>query len=277
MMCFGNGERRLWKRVMCVFPPLVTMCIFVNVYIYRLELKTNNIQMKTVKYKVAVLVPFRDCHEELQQFAPHIFKYLNDRAIPHRIYVINQLDNFRFNRAALINIGFLNMDSDCDYIVMHDIDHLEVNPNFDFGYPGKGPVHLSYSKYKGHVGGVLVMTNEHFRMLNGMSNDFWGWGKEDDDLYQRMLKVGLQVSQPVASNWSNFRYIHNVEKRSRDKATYFNQNRFRSIFNMRSGLNSTKYTLQSRNTSVVNGTTVHFINVILHCDLQKTRFCLKGK
>ena len=34
-------------------------------------------------------------------------------------------------------------------------------------------------------GGVGAFTKIHFERINGFSNLFWGWGGEDDDLYQR--------------------------------------------------------------------------------------------
>lgn len=30
---------------------------------------------------------------------------------------------------------------------------------------------------------------------NGMSNRFWGWGREDDEFYRRIKGAGLQVRQ----------------------------------------------------------------------------------
>ena len=34
-------------------------------------------------------------------------------------------------------------------------------------------------------GGVGAFWKQHFVGINGMSNSFWGWGGEDDDLYDR--------------------------------------------------------------------------------------------
>lgn len=31
---------------------------------------------------------------------------------------------------------------------------------------------------------------------NGMSNRFWGWGREDDEFYRRLRKAELQVTKP---------------------------------------------------------------------------------
>ena len=31
--------------------------------------------------------------------------------------------------------------------------------------------------------------------VNGLSNRFWGWGREDDELYVRMIEANLKVSE----------------------------------------------------------------------------------
>ena len=43
-----------------------------------------------------------------------------------------------------------------------------------------------YSLPYGHFfGGVEALSREHFELINGFSNIFWGWGGEDDNLYFR--------------------------------------------------------------------------------------------
>lgn len=39
--------------------------------------------------------------------------------------------------------------------------------------------------YQYLVGGVLAFRPRHFRLVNGYSNEFWGWGGEDDDMAVR--------------------------------------------------------------------------------------------
>ena len=34
-------------------------------------------------------------------------------------------------------------------------------------------------------GGISAMTPVHYEKLNGFSNDYWGWGGEDDDVSTR--------------------------------------------------------------------------------------------
>lgn len=120
------------------------------------------------EHQLAVLVPFRDRYQELLQFAPHIHKFLNRQRIRHQIWVINQQDEYRFNRASLLNIGHLLTRASCDYLVMHDVDLLPDNDNLSYGYPEKGPFHISSPQlhplyhYKTFIGGIFMMSKEQF-------------------------------------------------------------------------------------------------------------------
>lgn len=79
---------------------------------------------------------------------------------------------YRFNRASLLNIGFLLSRNECDYLVMHDIDLLPVNDNLKYSYPSKGPLHISSPElhpqyhYQTFVGGVLALTREQFEEVS---------------------------------------------------------------------------------------------------------------
>lgn len=85
----------------------------------------------------------------------------------------NNSSTFRFNRASLINIGFLVGERlSCDYIAMHDVDLLPINDNLSYYYPTDGPFHVAAPElhpkyhYKNFVGGILLMTNDHFRLVS---------------------------------------------------------------------------------------------------------------
>ena len=43
--------------------------------------------------------------------------------------------------------------------------------------------------YEQIFGGAGSFSREHFKLINGFSNKFWGWGGEDDDLYNRYIFV----------------------------------------------------------------------------------------
>jgi xylosylprotein 4-beta-galactosyltransferase len=44
---------------------------------------------------LGIVVPYRNRFEELLDFAPHMHKYLNEKKIRHRIFIINQVDKLR--------------------------------------------------------------------------------------------------------------------------------------------------------------------------------------
>lgn len=81
----------------------------------------------------------------------------------------------RFNRASLINAGFLETRSQCDYIAMHDVDLLPVNNDLSYAFPQEGPFHLAAPHlhplyhYKTYVGGILLLQSQHFEMVITLS------------------------------------------------------------------------------------------------------------
>lgn len=91
-----------------------------------------------VKEKLAVLIPFRDVFEELLIFAPYITRFLEFKKIPHHLFVLNQAGPYRFNKGALMNVGFLYTKDKYDYLVIHDIDFLPLNKDLSYDSPGSG-------------------------------------------------------------------------------------------------------------------------------------------
>jgi predicted glycosyltransferase involved in capsule biosynthesis len=46
---------------------------------------------------------------------------------------------------------------------------------------------LTRLPYASLFGGAGAFKKKDFEEVNGFSNKFWGWGGEDDDLYQRLV------------------------------------------------------------------------------------------
>lgn len=115
------------------------------------------------QHKLAILVPFRDRFEELLQFVPYMNTFLNEQHINHHIFILNQMDKYRFNRASLINIGYLYTKREYDYIAMHDVDLLPLNTNLSYAYPKEQPFHVAAPNlhpryhYNKFVGGILLI------------------------------------------------------------------------------------------------------------------------
>lgn len=123
--------------------------------------------------------------------------YIKD--IDYEIFIIEQADDKPFNRGKLLNAGYkYALDKGCDYFVFHDVDMLPED--VDYSYSDK-PLHLAThlqehdyeTTFFDYFGGVTMFTKEDFKTINGFSNEYWGWGFEDDDLLIRCLDSNLQL------------------------------------------------------------------------------------
>lgn len=152
--------------------------------------------------KLLIIVPYRDRESHLKEFIPHITKTLQKQYIPYKIAVIEQSNDKLFNRGLTANIGFQLFHNDFDYICIHDVDM--IGEDFDYSYVPNKVVHLSFSRridkgyedcYDRYLGGVVAFSTKDFIKINGFSNNYWGWGCEDDDLRLRCDTLGLSILQ----------------------------------------------------------------------------------
>ena len=123
--------------------------------------------------------------------------YLKD--IEYEIFIVEQSDDKPFNRGKLLNVGFKSAcNKGCDYFVFHDVDMLPED--VDYSYSDK-PLHLAThlqehdyeTTFFDYFGGVTMFNKEDFELINGFSNEYWGWGFEDDDLLVRCLTNDLEL------------------------------------------------------------------------------------
>lgn len=139
--------------------------------------------------KLAIVVPYRDREEHLKKFIPAMEETMEEEGIEYHIFIIHQTDDKKFNRAKLLNVGFKESE-EYDYFAFHDVDMLPLDS--DYSFP-EGPTHLATEAeqfgfklpYDGYFGGVTLFDKESFLKINGYSNEYWGWGAEDDDVLLR--------------------------------------------------------------------------------------------
>lgn len=124
-------------------------------------------------------------------------KYI--KGIEYEIFIIEQADDKPFNRGKLLNAGYkYALEKGCDYFVFHDVDMLPED--VDYSYSDK-PLHLAThlqehdyeTTFFDYFGGVTMFNKEDFKTINGFSNEYWGWGFEDDDLLIRCIEAGLEL------------------------------------------------------------------------------------
>uniref|UniRef100_A0AC35GH31 Beta-1,4-galactosyltransferase n=1 Tax=Panagrolaimus sp. PS1159 TaxID=55785 RepID=A0AC35GH31_9BILA len=100
-----------------------------------------------------------------------------------------------------MNAGFLEALKEGDWkcFIFHDVDLLPQN-KLSFYKCRSRPTHFSAAidkynytvPYHGIFGGAIAMFKEFFKEINGFSNEFWGWGGEDDNMRERVLATGTK-------------------------------------------------------------------------------------
>ena len=154
--------------------------------------------------KLGIIVPYRSRPKQLSVFKKHINEYIKT---PFELIIVDQVDTLEFNRGKLLNIGFTKAEElKCDYIVFHDIDMLPINA--DYSYEEK-PHHLignldlpegtTRTTFDSYFGGVTLFPLHLYKQINGYSNDYFGWGFEDDDLFLRCREnqINLDIKKVI--------------------------------------------------------------------------------
>ena len=141
--------------------------------------------------KLGIIVPYRKRPGHLRKFRESIESYLKDQ--DYELIVVEQADDLPFNRGKLLNIGFeYAVRKQCDYVVFHDVDMLPIDVDYSYS---DVPIHLANGFtnsdreiFDTYFGGVTLFPIDLFKKVNGYSNEYWGWGFEDDDLLMRLTE-----------------------------------------------------------------------------------------
>lgn len=201
------------------------------------------------QHHTAIIVCYRNRSEQLQTFLYNMHSFLQKQNTHYQIYVIEQTFNAEFNRGKLFNVGYreVTMRSLAGCFIFHDVDLIPENINNIYGCT-TCPRHLSCSinvfqynlPYYSIFGGAIAMTRKQYHKINGFSNEFYGWGGEDDDMFNRVYHGGYRICrfQPYIS-----RYTMLTHKKETPNANRMNQLRNGSKRFKIDGLNSVTYNL----------------------------------
>jgi len=139
------------------------------------------------------------------------------------------------------------MHSFAGCFIFHDVDLLPENINNIYGCTSC-PRHMSTNinvfnynlPYYTIFGGAIAMTRKQFHDINGFSNIFYGWGGEDDDMFNRVYNGGYKVCryQPYISRYTML--THNKETPNGNRMKYLKNGpqRYKT-----DGVNSVNYNL----------------------------------
>ncbi|OWK04895.1 B4GALT2 [Cervus elaphus hippelaphus] len=176
---------------------------------------------------VAVIIPFRHREHHLRYWLHYLHPILRRQRLRYGIYVINQVcsrslqaghrppgdprapvgegamcllhGEDTFNRAKLLNVGFLEAlkeDSTYNCFIFSDVDLVPMDDR-NLYRCGDQPRHFAIAMdkfgfrlpYAGYFGGVSGLNKSQFLRINGFPNEYWGWGGEDDDIFNRFTKI----------------------------------------------------------------------------------------
>jgi hypothetical protein len=160
--------------------------------------------------KIAIIIPHRNRLTHLKIFEKKILELNNNINGNLDIYVIDQNNGDKFNRGFLLNIGYVlaKLKKKYSRYIFHDVDsypdktlfelyfqHLDKNIHFASPYLG-----YKYN-FDNFFGGVNSFTSDTFEKINGYPNNFFGWGGEDDAIYNRAANNNILIFRPTIGSY----------------------------------------------------------------------------
>ncbi|CAF0929918.1 unnamed protein product [Rotaria sordida] len=202
----------------------------------------------TSRYRVAIIIPYRDRDMQLRIFLNFMHPFLQKQQLDYQIFLIEPIINVTFNRALLFNIGFHETLKHYSWqcFIFHDVDLIPEDDRNIYSCPPE-PRHMSVAvntlnyelPYRTIFGGVSALTVEQFKSVNGFSNQYFGWGGEDDDMAARILtKYRISRYPPSIARYKMLRHQQDTPNQSRYKILSLS-NAMRSV----DGLSNLQYTI----------------------------------
>ncbi|OCT97446.1 beta-1,4-galactosyltransferase 1 [Xenopus laevis] len=180
--------------------------------------------------KVAIIIPFRNRDLHLKYWLHYMHPILQRQQLDYGVYVINQDGDNTFNRAKLMNIGYAESLKEYDYdcFVFSDVDIIIIDDRNLYKCFNQ-PRHISVAMdkfgfglpYAQYFGGVSALSKDQFRRINGFPNNYWGWGGEDDDIYNRIVTKGMSISRPDTVTGKCQMIKHNRDEKNDDNPKRF--------------------------------------------------------
>lgn len=118
------------------------------------QAKMENLQVKNgfhtpdkckARTRVAIIVPYRNREKELAIFLKNIHPFLMKQQLDYGVFVVEQTVGTKFNRAMLLNIGYLEAKKikEFDCFIFHDVDLLPLNDRNFYTCSKDNPRHLA--------------------------------------------------------------------------------------------------------------------------------------
>lgn len=151
-----------------------------------------------------IIVPYRDREEHLIDFLAHMDK----RHAGMPICIVEQSDDDKpFNRAKLLNIGFLE-NQKYSHFIFHDVDMLPIDVAYTIKYTVP-VVQLASSDIQlfDYLGGVTRFTRTSFIKVGGYNNDYFHRAEDNEMMFNlKRLNIGV-IRKP-----GKYKYLEHERK-----------------------------------------------------------------
>lgn len=144
--------------------------------------------------KPLIIIPYRSRETHLECLVGQLQRHWPEIDI----CVIEQADNNYWNKGLLFNIAYKLLAKDYDYVILHDVDFIPVYDQVDYGFcdvpcmiAGAASQFNYRMIYPTFFGGVVICSKEHYELVNGFSNQFRGYGGEDDLTRASFIDKGI--------------------------------------------------------------------------------------
>ena len=218
------------------------------------EIKLEDIS-SSLESRVAIIVPYRNNKFQSRDKQLALFIEYYHSFLPNlNIYVIEQSDDGKkFNRGELLNIGFKIAQKELiDIYVFHDVDLVSPSEiKKVYTYKSDIPIHIASlwkEKYvfSDFMGGIISFNEKTYKQVNGYPNRFFGWGGEDDAIYNRMVlnnvpigKITIDINESISIKEMNHQNTSEIEELTNKNKKYNILNDLKNWKN--DGLNTLKY------------------------------------
>jgi len=171
--------------------------------------------METVPPEIIFIVPYRDREPHKHFFSEYMNRVVMSDHVKNKdyaIYFVEQKDTRPFNRGAMKNIGFLAIKykyplhyRDITF-VFNDVDTIPHKKNVLNYKTNHGTIKHFYG-FTFALGGIFSITGADFERIEGFPN-FWGWGCEDNCIYDRAIQNGIYVDRSTFFKIGDMNILH---------------------------------------------------------------------
>ncbi|CAH8634570.1 unnamed protein product [Schistosoma intercalatum] len=223
-----------------------------------------------------IIIPYRNRAEHLMKLIPRLVELLTKQNLCYLLIVSEQIDQQPFNKGIVMNTAFVEALNWLPFhcAIFHDVDLIPMNNEVDYTcsiYPKH--ISVSVDKFQNRlpyielIGGVLSIPLKAFLRVNGYSNLFWGWGAEDDDVYERLMINEIPVIRPDP-NVAQFTMLKHKPSLAFHSALRTQILSFTKVRYRLDGINSLNYTLVKSQIKLYN----QFHSLTYNDEVTKTHF-----